>query len=236
MGHLPFNRATRAFGHAHGGAHLQGSRGIIRLWQGQGDGGLAVGIGAGRGKAVHHRVKGLVVAADHIAGEGGKLWSCAEEHFTLNRKIGAGRAKEIFGVNRQTGGVAKANVWLGQCQRKVDAFRQKIFDQKGFCRQRRAVQIGEHLQPPDPARGAACDGHLEHMTACARIGDQGARVFHPIRSFEDRGQRQAFDRRSLRITGKGGRKHRFACAISAPVGGQEHIDRRCGFTTFDPTV
>ena len=234
--HLPFDRTARAFGNAHGGAHFQGACRVIHLWQRQGDGRLARRIGAGGGKAFHHRVKGLVVAADQIAGKLGKFGRRAQPHFALNRQISAGGAEQVFRIHCQIGGVAEADVRVGQGQRKVDAFGQEIFDQKGFCAQRCAVQIGEHLQPPDAARRAACDGHLEHMATRARIGDQGAGVFDAIGALEDCGQRQSFHRARLRISGKGSGKHRFACPVSPPVGGQEHINRRCGLAPFYPTV
>ena len=74
------------------------------------------------------------------------------------------------------------------------------------------------------------------MPARAGILDQLARIFHPVRPRQDRGQRQAFYGGLLGVPGKRRDIDRLARAICAPVGGHEHIDRRRGLAPLDPAV
>ena len=103
-----------------------------------------------------------------------------------------GRAEQIAGGNRQFRGVAKTQVSLGQGQLKVDAFGQEILDEEGLGAEGRGVEVGQHVDAPDTARGGGGDGKGEGVAACG-IGCHGAGIFHAIGALQDRGQGQPFD-------------------------------------------
>ncbi len=52
-----------------------------------------------------------------------------------------------------------------------------------------------------------------------------AAVFHPIRTGEDRGERQAVNRLRPAVTGQCGDMDHFTCTVGAPIGSQKHIHR-----------
>jgi hypothetical protein len=74
------------------------------------------------------------------------------------------------------------------------------------------------------------------MPARARVFGEGARILQPVRAVQDRGKRQAVDRRGVGVPAEGSRVDRLAGAIGAPVGGQKDIHRRRGFAAFDTPV
>ena len=159
------------------------------------------------------------MAAKAVAGKVLQPIGGAQQHFALNRQISTGGTKQILGIHRHFRRIPQSNVARRQRKIKVDAFGQKVFDQKGLAVQGWCLKIGKHLQPPDAARGRAGDRQLEDMAARARIFNQGARVFHTIGALQNGGQGQAFDRSRLRISCQSGGVNRFTRAIGAAIGG-----------------
>ena len=74
------------------------------------------------------------------------------------------------------------------------------------------------------------------MAAGALIVDQLTGVFHAVRAAQHGGQGQADDRAGVGIAGQGGGVDRLTSAVSAAVGGQEHINGGRGFAAFDTPV
>ena len=238
LGHAAFDRTARAFGDPQRHAGLQRTEGLFDHRQIDRHKGVAVRIRFRRVQRGHLRAERLVVAAKAVARPSLQPLGGTQQDFTLDRQPGPRRTKQIARGDGQIGcrlGPQDQRL-VPHRQVKVDAFRQEILDQEGLRRQGRGLQIGEHLQPVDATRGASRDGKLEHMPARAGILDQLARIFHPVRPRQDRGQRQAFDGGLFGVPGKRRDIDRLARAICAPVGGHEHIDRRRGLAPLDPAV
>ena len=234
----PFDRAARAFGKAERKAGGQRAvRGFAQI--GQGDKGNAVAVGVGRTgfrDGIEVGRERLVIFAKAEARVVGQPVSRRQAIVTLDREIGTGCAKEIAGGDGDFGTVRHFHRAFGQVQREVDTLGQEIFDEKRFGCEDRAVLLGKGFDPPCAARGAAVDGHGNGTSACACVFRQRAIILNAVRADQTHSQRQAFDGGHVRVAGEDRRIQRFASAVGAAVGGEEHVDCRCRLTSGHATV
>ena len=231
-----FHRTARAFGNPGDKQRLQRALGVIGGGQGDVNRRLPRGIGAEIRKGLHLRAEGCVIFAKDIARPAVQRFCRAQQHFPLDGKIGPRCAKQVPGVNVQDGRIPQPDRRVGQSQLEVDAFGQEIFDQKCRADQRRRFQIAKNLHLPGAARRGIGNREVEHMAPRAQIVGHGAHIFHAIGPRQDRGQRQARQRGAFAVARQGGGMHRFTRAVRPPVGGQEHINRRCRRMPLDPAI
>ena len=235
QGQAAFDRAARAFGHAHGecGGERLAHATLHRRHDERQDG-RAIRAGLAR-ERLDPGVEGQVVAAEAVTGEGLERGGAGEHDLALDGEVGGGGAEEPVGRDREFAAVAQGEVAPG-LERHVDAFGQEILDQHRLGGKRGGVDIGVDGNGPAPARGVARDRQRKDMAARAVLQRGDAGIFDAVGAGQDRGERQARQGAGSGVAHQSGEVDRLARAVGAAVGGEEDVDRRGGFAPLDPAV
>ena len=233
----PFHRTSRPFGHAQDHFGLQRLAGVfVDPGQLQRKRGLPALVGDRIPDGAGLRVERGIVPSEQVSlpARQGTRW--AQAHVARDLKVRARRTKEVAHVDRQRRGIAKRKRRIRQGHCEIDALGQEILHQHRLGGQRGGIHVRQDIQPPRPAGHIRPERQGKDMTARRRIGALHAAVFDAVGTAQDRGQRQAGQRRTRGIPGQGRGMDRLAHAVGATVGGQKGVDGRRGGIALHPPV